>query len=137
MASVGQGRQANSDWLKQSEVILELLFKHRNQLYSVHVHVCKMGEHRWVSRKWKFNQASRDAWKTMRDAKKLSFQTKASEVQQSIFSGKIVWNSIRDMQHGRRGLIPVRSPAVQDEMAALALCYRNSHRDGGDTSQVS
>lgn len=29
--------------------------------------------------------------------------------------GKVVWRFIRDIQHGRRGLVPLRMTAVKDE----------------------
>ena len=106
---LGKEDRYNPDWFKENEVLLEPLFKRRNQLYE-----------RWLSTgrasdKQRFNQARRDARKAMRDAKNLWFQTKAREAEQSRFSGKIVWKGIRDMQHGRRGLVPVRSPVVKDE----------------------
>ena len=39
---------------------------------------------------------------------------KASEAR-SRFVGKVVWRCIRDIQRGRRGLIPVRMATVMDE----------------------
>ena len=74
----------NLDWYKDNEAKLEPLFKHRNQLYA-----------RWLStgkvpNKKRFNQARREARKVMREVKNLWFQTKASEVEKSRFSGKIV-----------------------------------------------
>lgn len=40
---------------------------------------------------------------------------KAEEAEQTHFGGKNVWNRIRDMQHGRRGLVPSRSVTIKDE----------------------
>ena len=40
---------------------------------------------------------------------------KASEAQRSRFGGKVVWRCIRDIQRGRRGLVPVRVATVMDE----------------------
>ena len=39
----------------------------------------------------------------------------AEEAQKARFGGKIVWQSIRDMQHCRRGLVPSRSVIINDE----------------------
>ena len=106
---LGTEHRHHPDWFKENEGTLEPLFKKRNKLYT-----------RWLSTgcesdKQKFNKARRDARQAMRDAKNTWFQTKASEAQQGRFSGKIVWRSIRDMQHGRRGLVPVRTSTVKDE----------------------
>ena len=40
---------------------------------------------------------------------------KASEAQISQFGGKVVWRCIRDVQRGRRGLVPVRMKKMMDE----------------------
>jgi hypothetical protein len=48
-------------------------------------------------------------------AKNAWFQSKAEEAQRSRFGGKRVWNCIRAMQSGRRGLIPSRSSCIRDE----------------------
>ena len=37
--------------------------------------------------------------------------------------------AIRDMQHGWRGLVPVRSPDIKDETVSPSLCYSNSRGD--------
>ena len=51
----------------------------------------------------------------MRVAKDAWFQRKASEAERGRNGGKVVWQCIRDIQRGRRGLVPVRSAVVQDE----------------------
>ena len=48
-------------------------------------------------------------------AKNTWFQSKAEEAQKTRFGGKVVWNCIRAMQFGRRGLIPSRSSCIRDE----------------------
>ena len=51
----------------------------------------------------------------MRAAKNTWFQNKAKEAQKVRFGGKKVWLCIRDMQRGRRGLVPTRTAMVRDE----------------------
>ena len=43
------------------------------------------------------------------------FKPKATETQWGRSREKVVWRCIRDMQHGRRGLVPLRSVVVRDE----------------------
>jgi len=42
-------------------------------------------------------------------------QEKAATVEQGHFTEKQVWNCIRDMQHGRRGLVPSRVVTIHDK----------------------
>jgi hypothetical protein len=51
----------------------------------------------------------------MRLAKNTWFQKKASEAERGRNGGKLVWRCIRDIQRGRRGLVPTRSTIVKDE----------------------
>ena len=55
----------------------------------------------------------------MRAAKKVWFQRKAREAERGKNGGKVVWQYIRDMQCGRRGLVPRRTVAVRDETGAV------------------
>ena len=51
----------------------------------------------------------------MRTAKDAWFQCKALEAERGRNGGKLVWHCIRDIQRGRRGLVPVRAAVVKDE----------------------
>ena len=50
-----------------------------------------------------------------REAKYRWFQQKAAEAQKGRNGGKVVWRCIRDIQRGRRGLIPLKTTQVNDE----------------------
>ena len=56
-----------------------------------------------------------DARRAVREDKDNKFQRKALKAQRSRFEGKAVWRCVRDIQWGRRGLVPVRSTVVRDE----------------------
>lgn len=62
-----------------------------------------------------FRKARSDTRREIRKAKDQWFRTKALEAEENRFSGKSIWKSIRDMQRGRRGLVPMRSPTIRDE----------------------
>ena len=62
-----------------------------------------------------FARAHRGARRAVRMAKNTWFQKKASEAERGKNGGKLIWRCIRDMQHGRRGLVPVRTAAVKYE----------------------
>ncbi len=51
----------------------------------------------------------------MRVAKDAWFQRKAVEAERGGHGGKLARRCIRDIQRGRRGLVPVRTAAVKDE----------------------
>ena len=54
-----------------------------------------------------FQQLRGDVRRAVRRAKNAWFQKKAEEVEKDKFGGKQVWRCIRDMQYGRRGLLPL------------------------------
>ena len=54
----------------------------------------------------------------MRVAKDKWFQRKASEAERGRHGGKLLWKCIRDIQRGRRGLVPTRSATIRDEDGA-------------------
>ena len=51
----------------------------------------------------------------MREAKNRWFQEKAKEAQHSKFRSKKVWQCIRDMQCGKRGMVSIRHTTIKDE----------------------
>ena len=63
----------------------------------------------------KHASACRDVRKAVSSAKDAWFQRKALEAERGRHSGKLVWSCIRDIQRGRRGLVPVRSAMVKDD----------------------
>ena len=63
-----------------------------------------------------FRKARGEAQKAIRRAKNEWFKAKAEEVEQERFGGKKVWQSIRDMQRGWRGLLPSVSVTINDEI---------------------
>ena len=106
---LGERKRSDLDWFEESAAKLEPLFQKRHQLYV-----------KWLSSglacdKQKFSQARSDARRAVRAAKNAWFSEKAKEAQQLRFGGKKVWKCIRDMQHGRRGLIPSRLGTILDE----------------------
>ena len=53
--------------------------------------------------------------KLMRKAKNDWFLHKALEAEKGRHGGKLVWQCIRDIKRGRRGLVPARTAVVKDE----------------------
>ena len=106
---LGVERRKQADWFRESSDVLEPLFKERNRLYAKWLSTGKERDHR------KFAKARCDARRTARKVKNEWFQAKAAEAQRRRFSGKNAWQCIRDMQHGRRGLIPARCVTIRNE----------------------
>ena len=107
--TVGLDKRKHPDWFKENRSALEPLFQERNQAYL-----------RWLGSglngdKEKFSKASSVARRMVREAKNKWFTSKDEEAQKARFGGKKVWQCIRDMQYGRRGLVPSRQMAVNDE----------------------
>ena len=63
----------------------------------------------------KFVKTHTKARQAVREAKNAWFQRKALEAERRRNNGKGVWKCIRDIQRGRRGLIPTRTAVVKDE----------------------
>ena len=108
-SALGNAKRRHPDWFRENAYALEPIFQERNRLYT-----------RWLGSgcsndKRKFAQARSEARQAARAAKNAWFTTKAEEAQLSRFGGKKVWKCIRDMQYGRRGLVPARLATVTDE----------------------
>ena len=109
---LGYEDRKQPDWFRESEKDLKSLFSERNRLYVL-----------WVSTskdvyKVKYKVAQRTARRAMAVAKDKWFQRKAFEAERGRHGGKLVWKCIRDIQRGRRGLVPTRSATVRDEDGA-------------------
>ena len=126
---LGYEDRKQPDWFRESENDLKSLFSEKNRLYVL-----------WVSTskdvyKTKYKVARRTARRAMRVAKDKWFQRKASEAERGRHGGKLVWKCIRDIQRGRRGLVPTRSAIIRDEDGVpLAAPRKLRMRDGYDTS---
>ena len=108
-ATVGLDKRKHQDWFKENRSVLEPLFQERNQAYL-----------RWLgsglsSDKERFSKVRSAARKMVREVKNKWFSSKAEEAQNVRFGGKKVWQCIRDMQYGRRSLVPSRQMTLDDE----------------------
>jgi len=65
--------------------------------------------------KHKFVTARTDARRAITIAKEEWFMQKAEEAERGRHNGKMLWRCIRDIQRGRRGMVPVRYNMVKDE----------------------
>ena len=63
----------------------------------------------------KYANARRAARRAVRAAKDAWFQHKVLEAERGRNGGKLVWRCIRDIQRGRRGLVPVKTVVVKDD----------------------
>ena len=76
----------------------------------------------------KFRKARGEARRAIRAAKNKWLQDRADVVEQETFGGKQVWNSIWDMQHGRRGQVPYRVITIHDEDDILCVSTLSQHQ---------
>ena len=63
----------------------------------------------------------------MRAAKDAWFQHKVLEAERGSNDGKLVWRCIRDIQRGRRGLVPVKTAVVKDEDGNTCTTAKAQH----------
>ncbi len=122
---LGYEDRRQPDWFRESEEHLKPLVEERNRLYALW-----LATRRERDRK-KHAEACRVARRAVREAKDAWFQRKASEADSGRHSGKVVWRCIRDIQRGRRGLVPVRTAVVKDEDGNE--CMSPEARGGEDT----
>ena len=90
------------DWFRDSANSLEPILEKRNQLYLKRLGSCLSSDKHNVCR------ARFEARRAVRIVRNVWFTSKAEEAQQSRFGGKKVWKCIREMQYGRRRLVPSR-----------------------------
>ena len=112
------------DWFRESLSSLKPLLEARNAAYS-----------RWLrsGRRWTTEDSERlgemlGGIRPIREAKNAWFLRKAEEIEREKFGGKKVWNAIRDMQRGRRGLLPSRSVVIHDEDGVLCSSKDTQHQ---------
>ena len=107
--TLGYEDRRQPDWFRESEDHLKPLFVERNELYALWLETRRERDRK------KLAEARRVARRAVRAAKNAWFQRKATEAERGRHSGKVVWRAIRDIQRGRRGLIPVRANVVKNE----------------------
>ena len=101
-ADLGHSKRRQPDWFQDNSSKIRSLIEKRNKMYSL-----------WLSTgmqrdKHKFVTARTDARRTIRIAKEEWFMHKAEEAERGRHNGKMLWRCIRDIQRGRRGMVPVR-----------------------------
>ena len=106
---LGRVKRGNPDWFQESSHLLKPLFEERNRLYTKWLGSGKEDD------KKRFLRLRREAKRGTREAKNSWFLRKAAEAQKGQHGGKVVWRCIRDIQRGRKGLVPRRSTVLKDE----------------------
>ena len=106
---LGTACKRQVDSFRESDDDLRPLIEERNRL---HASWLNTGSHR---DKRKIVKARTKARQAVREGKNAWFQVKALEAERRRNNGKGVWKCIRDMQRGRKGLIPTRTAVVKDE----------------------
>ena len=102
---LGREKHRHPDWFRENSNSLEPILQKRNQLY------LKWLGSGLISDKRNFSETRSEARRAVRAAKNAWF---TEETQQSRFGGKKVWKCIREMQYGRRRLVPSRLATVVD-----------------------
>ena len=121
---LGSARKRRADWFRENEAVLKPLLEERSRLHALWL---STGSER--DRK-KFAEARRAARGAVRMAKNAWFQKKASGAERWKNGAKVIWRCIRDMQCGRKGLVPVRTAAVKDEDGNMCNTPEMQRRDG-------
>ena len=110
------------DWFRESLSSLKPLLEARNAAFSRWLGSGRQADLR------RFREARGNARRAIREAKNAWFLRKAEEIGRKRFGSKEVWNAIRDMQWGRRGLLPSRSIVIHDEDGVLCSSKDTQHQ---------
>ena len=118
---LGTESRRQPDWFRESKNLQPAL-QRRNQLYN-----------QWLTSKsaddlQRFRKARSETRRVIRAAKNAWFQAKAEEAQRGRFGGKTVWQCIRAMQSGRRGLVPSTTGCVRDEDGNKCTLLSEQHQ---------
>ena len=108
-ATLDVDKRYHPDWYKETVPELKPILEERNRFFETWLN---SGQDR---DRQKFCRAHRNSRRAMRTAKNEWFVKKAQEAERGRNGGKLVWRCIRDLQHGRRGLVPTRSATIRDE----------------------
>ena len=119
---LGSEQRHQPDWFQESKTTILPALEHRNRMYTQWL---ATGDERDLQ---KFRSARAEARQAVRTAKNAWFQTEAEEAQKGRFSGKRVWKCIRDMQSGRRGLLPTRSSCIRNEDGNFCTTLPEQHQ---------
>ena len=103
---IGAEKRSQPDWFRDSLELLRPLLLSRNAAYSEW-----LGSGRQEDLMW-FREVRLQARRAVKSAKDAWFLMKAKEIEGDKFGGK---KAIRDMQRGRRGLIPSRVVSIVGE----------------------
>ena len=106
---LGYEKSYQPDWFRESFNTLDPLLQQRNGLYTSWISTGKQKDY------VRFKQARGEVRRAIRRAKNDWFVAKAAEIERGSFGEVEVWRGIRDLQHGRRGLIPSRMVTIDDE----------------------
>ena len=120
-ATIGREKRRQTDWFREGAPAIRPLLQKRNTAYN-----------KWLSTgnasdKEKFKKARKEAQKAIREAKNNWFSRKATEAQGGINGGKVVWKCIREIQRGKRGLVPMRTANVRDEEGRTCSTPQQQH----------
>ena len=108
--TLGFEKRRQPDWFKDNEASLKNLIDTRNNLFSTWL---RTHHHR---HRQQFLSQRRLVASEIKHAKNEWFQAKACEVEHGMMTGiagKGVWQGLRDIQRGRRGLQPVRPRVIK------------------------
>ena len=105
---LGCEKKHQPDWFRESFAALNPFLQHRNKLYTTWLSTGK--DH------VKFKQLRGKARRAIRKEKNDWFVAKATEIERGSFGGVEVLQGIRDLQYGRRELIPSRVVTIIESL---------------------
>ena len=108
-STLGTSLRKKADWFEESTGVLRPMLEKRRGAY---LEWLDTGNERERTKVAEMCSVVRRA---VRDAKNSWFLRKAQETECGKHRGKVVWSCIRDIQRGRRGLVPMRAVVVNDE----------------------
>ena len=114
---LGRRKRRHVNWFAGKREVLEGSIKKRNELHAI-----------WLSSKRDIDKRRYVAQRRLvaqmvRRAKNECFQQKAQQIERGMekgVNGRMVWQGIRDIHHGKAGLDPVQTSEVRDPRGELS-----------------
>ena len=108
-STLGTQKRRSPDWIAENSSKLLPLYEQRNKFYLRYINTNSEEDRN------NFKRARNEARRATRGAKNQWFVMTAKEAKEGRNGGKVVWKCIRDIQRGRKGLVPVNCTRLLDE----------------------
>ena len=121
LRNLGPRYRRQPDWFAENEETVSTMLKERNHLYQIWLTTQKEED------KDKFKKARAKTRKHLRKIKEDWFKSKAELAEKGRFNGRLTWQCIKDLQHGRSGPRKIVAGIIEDEQGNRCNTLQEQH----------